>query len=104
MKRFIVLARNTTAQQNSEFVKYLESNNMTWWSWIPNAWLIVDIFGTHTQTAIRDKLLTLFPDVRTLVIDVTEAGPQKWAGFGPTNLPDPKLDMFKWINESWDLR
>jgi len=102
MKRRLIVAlgAGATDQQHTAFTSYLKLTfpNAGWWHRLPNTWLLIDLTGSMTAVAIRDAVLTIFPNVHCLVLEFRQDGTSTWAGFGPSA---GILDMFGWINEQW---
>lgn len=96
-KRFIVALNSETLEQGKEFVEYLRKNNLGWWHWISNTWLIVDSKGKLTAASFRDDLNEIFPNVRKIVLELRGAD-DTWSSFGPTT---PNENMTSWIRKNW---
>jgi hypothetical protein len=91
MSKFVIGCITTGVQDEAALTVALNEIG-TWWHWIPNFWLL----KTKTvlaPTDVRDKLKTIIPDGRFIIIE--HVGTRDWAGVG-----DPK--MYPWLNEHWD--
>jgi len=96
-KRFVVLVGSATKEQNDAFLRYIKANNLGWWHWLPNAWLLK---GTNTQLKaanIRDAARDVFGKANNFVIELNEEG-ETWSGFGPKT---ETKNMFAWIHKNW---
>lgn len=96
-KRFIVAIDRSNQEQNKAFLDYIQSQNLGWWHWIENFWLLVDTNNKLTAAAIRDKLDELYPSITNMVIELS-ASWDTWAGFGPST---KERDMFQWLKDTW---
>ena len=96
-KRFVVIIESSTKEQNDSFLDWVKQENLGWWHWFQNAWLISNTTGTHTASSIRDKVNEFFPTKNTLVIGLKE-GEGSWSGYGPNS---EKRSMFKWLKTNW---
>lgn len=93
-KRFIVLLASETDQQTRAFGHLLKPDNFSWWHWLPNSWLIIDLSGELTASSLRDKVKTIYPGVNNYVTEVKE---DSWAGFGPSG----DSTYFSWLKRNW---
>jgi hypothetical protein len=99
-KRFVVcLDASATREQEQEFLNFVKSNRYGWWHWLPNTWLIVDGSGNLDRAVLRDEVVTSYPEVFNLVLEIPAEVLGLWSGFGVSS---PKKDMFKWIRENWE--
>jgi hypothetical protein len=97
MKRFVVAVEGLSESQHAELGVFIGKNNLSWWHWIENFWLLVDLDDELTAAEIRDALNMIAPGNRKFVIEIV--GNDHWAGYGP-NKGD--RNMFTWIHETWD--
>lgn len=97
-KRFIVCFENKNSNKDFDdnFIDYIENNNLYWWHWISNLWLLIDPSNTLTASIIRDQIHQIFDTNRILVIELQEEK-DTWSGYGPTK---PK-NMFDWMKKNW---
>lgn len=96
-KRFVVLLGETTNEQDKAFLEWVKAANLWWWHWLAGSWLFIDYRAVWTAAEIRDALLTAFPGVHSVVLEL-RGEDDSWAGFG---FNAPPRDMFKWIQENW---
>ncbi len=97
-KRFIIGIDSTTEEQTEAFYKFAKEQNLGWWHWLANFWLLIDSQGHFSAADIRDKLNETHPGVNNLVLELDEHGGVKWAGFGPTS---ENQNMFRWLHDYW---
>lgn len=100
-KRFIILTGATNDDEDKRFIEHLEANNMSWWHWLSNSWLVADFSRMQNVVTLRDKAKEIFPGKNIIVFEVTDSMPYNWSGFGPVHETEKKLDMFHWIREVW---
>jgi|SRR5579863_882015 len=97
-KLFVVTTNPTTVDQDKSFQEWI-APRFAWWHWMNQTWLLVDPSGQYDASEIRDKCQTCFPQVYTMVIEITSVG-VTWSGFGPNNETN---NMFDWIQRNWNL-
>lgn len=96
-KRFIVSLNNSTKAQDQLFVEYIMNNNLGWWHWLKNTWLLVDNSGRLSASELRDIVKDIFKNEHTLVIEIGNNS-DTWAGYGPTS---EDKNMFEWLKDQW---
>ena len=96
-KRFIICINNSTKEQDEEFMTFIRSNNLSWWHWLSNIWLISDKQGKLTASQIRDEIKIIFDNEYNLVLEINNEK-DTWAGFGPKT---EDKNMFKWLKNNW---
>ncbi|RHI73320.1 hypothetical protein [Bacteroides eggerthii] len=95
-KKFIVnIDGEITEQSSNAFLTYLKENNLLWWHWLSNTWLIVAPDGNIEINILRDKTTDIFQK-NNLVLEIKE---DIWSGYGPRGA---KTNMFTWIKEQWE--
>ena len=94
-KRYIVGINSLTEEQEKAFLEYISSNELAWWHWINNLWLIVDRSGKLTAKKLRDDLMEIVPETYLIVMDGIDG--RCW-GFGPKG---KKRNMFNWLDNTW---
>ena len=90
-KRFILVIDNPTKEQQNAVTNFFK-NQLAYWHWFSDVWLLTDTTNTWTVTSIRDKVHELIPGTRLLVLPI-ESG-TVWAGVG-------KTEVFKWLHNTW---
>ncbi|MCH9006242.1 MAG: hypothetical protein IH838_13265, partial [Proteobacteria bacterium] len=85
-RRFVLAIDNATKEQQNVVTNYF-MNQMGYWHWFSDAWLLTDSEGLWNVASIRDKVQELLPGVDMIVLRVESD--TDWAGFGQT-------DKFKW--------
>jgi hypothetical protein len=96
-KRFIICINNSTKEQENQFVELIKTQNVGWWHWLTNTWLISDRNGKTTASYWRDNAVHIFERENVLVFELGQDN-DSWAGFGPSS--DDK-NMFTWIKAHW---
>lgn len=96
-KRFIVSLNGSTKKQEEAFIKFLGSQNVGWWHWLSNTWLISDNIGKLTASTLNDKALEIFESEHLLVLEINNTS-DTWAGFGPST---EDKNMFSWLKNHW---
>ncbi|CAE6909076.1 hypothetical protein ACOMICROBIO_LKFPLAJE_01936 [Vibrio sp. B1FIG11] len=96
MRRYIVAAQELTLEAEQQLKDYFEEQELGWWHWIENFWLVTSYNDEVNANTIFEQINTQLPKVRALVIEVGNI--PDWSGYGPKN---EKSDMFKWLNEHW---
>jgi len=96
-KRLIVLHDLTTSKRDEAFLNFLKKERMGWWRWFEGSWLLVTSNEAHTAESIRDTLVTIYPNVNLLVLELKPDGTDTWAGFGPS----PPQSIFTWLRDYW---
>ena len=97
-KRYIVCINNSTQAQDEKFVEFARNNNISWWHWLSNTWLLSEKSGKLGAADIRDALRDIYNDEYNMVIEIS-AEKDSWAGFGPKS---EEKNMFKWIKKQLD--
>lgn len=97
-KRYIICIANSNNESDKQFMNYITENNLEWWHWIDNVWLISDGGGMLSASLIRDKLNIFYPDENKIVFEIGQKS-DRWAGFGPKN---ENQNMFEWIENYWE--
>lgn len=93
--RYIVNITGEISKEKSQaFLQYIKDNNLYWWHWLSNTWLIVDTQSKIDLTSLRDKTKEIFK-ADNLIIRVDQGN---WAGFGPNG---ENRNMFTWLKENW---
>lgn len=100
MSRRFVIGANPLADAEKEAIRTWLGGNYAWWSWIDGFWLIKDSYNTLTAEAIRDKFHKLAPNAHIIVLQSSSGG--DWTGYGPASPENPKLNMFNWLQNTWD--
>ena len=91
--RYVVCIDDTTVEQQNKVTKYFkELDNVGYWHWYSDLWLVTDPGDQLSTEKIRQGLDALLPDANKIVIEV-ESG-YAWSIFG-------KEDSFKWLHETW---
>lgn len=96
-KRFIVSINKAVVEQEQEFIKFLESQNLDYWHWLSNLWLVIDLSGTFNAGKLRDEVNRIFPKEHNLIFELNQTF-DNWAGFGPKS---EERNMFSWLQEKW---
>ncbi len=96
-KRFIIMLNSATAEQNNALLEWIKFEQVGWWHWLKDSWLIATRQNHLTAESVRDKIGEICPGVHNLVIELKE-GEGTWAGFGPNT--DDK-NMFTWLKDNW---
>lgn len=96
-KRYIVAVGSNEKTKNQKFTEYFDKNDLYWWHWIDNNWLIVDDDGKLSASTIRDDMMEIYENNSILVFEIT-GSEDTWSGYGPSS---EKRDMFKWMNSDW---
>jgi hypothetical protein len=96
-KRFIVSVDNSSIEQQKVFMEYINKNNLGFWHYLANTWLLTDSRGVLACSELRDVVRDTFFNEHNLVIEISSTG-DTWAGFGPKNDTE---NMFTWIKKNW---
>ncbi|MCX6256816.1 MAG: hypothetical protein NTW49_02795 [Bacteroidia bacterium] len=96
-KRFIVCVEVSTNEQSQLFLDYIIKNNLGWWHWMSNFWLLNNSSGNLNSENIRDELLKIYPEINNIVIEITNNG-DTWSAYGPR---DESKNYFKWLHDNW---
>lgn len=97
-KKFVVLIDQTTAAQNKAFLERIKEEDLSWWHWIQDAWLLVDSTGEWTSSKIVEVANEYYPTINKVVLEFREDGTDTWTTFGPKT---PQRDMATWIKSTW---
>ena len=93
--RYVInITGEISKDKNQAFLQYIRDNNLAWWHWLSNTWLIVDTQSKTDLITLRDKTKEVF-EADNLIIQVDKGN---WAGFGPNN---EDRNMFIWLKENW---
>ncbi len=90
-KRFILVIDNPTKEQQNAVTQFFK-NQLGYWHWFSDVWLLTDSSNTWTAVSLRDKVKELVPGARLLVFMVESN--HTWAAFG-------KEGMFNWLDKTW---
>lgn len=90
-KRFILVIDNPTKEQQNAVTNFFK-NQLGYWHWFSDVWLLTDTTNTWTVSSIRDTVKGLIPEARLLVFAIGSG--TAWAGSG-------KTEMFKWLHNTW---
>ncbi len=90
-KRFILVIDNPTKEQQNAVTNFFK-NQLGYWHWFSDVWLLTDTTNTWTVSSIRDTVKELIPEARLLVFAIGSG--TAWAGSG-------KTEMFKWLHNTW---
>jgi len=96
MKRFIVALDSYTPEQDKAFKEYIVSNNLGWWHWLSNFWMLVSLDEQMTAVRIRDAMQQIYPGVHNVGIELRSDSTDTWAGVGPTG-----KNIFDWVRRNW---
>jgi hypothetical protein len=100
-KRFVVATGALETSQAKALKDFIDvSNDVGWWHWLPNFWLIKDHRDkatAFTAYAIRVEIQRIAPGVNCLVMEINED--ITWSGVGGKN-PDGK-SFFDWLKNTW---
>lgn len=97
-KRFVILLDSCTKEQE-EAIR-LSFKDLTWWHWLPNAWLLSDPAGAYSALGIRNHIQVVVPNLYVMVFELNATG-DTWAGFGPSAA---ERNMFDWIRRNWEQK
>jgi hypothetical protein len=89
-KAFVILTNGATAEQQ-ETIKSL-FQGWGWFHHLPQAWILIDPFGTATATAVRDSVYKACPTLTQFVIEVKPGS--DWATCSP-------VFMHEWMLVEW---
>ena len=93
--RYVVNITGEISKEKSEaFLQFIKDNDLAWWNWLSNTWLIVDYHSNIDLVSLRDKVNEIFK-ADNLIIRVDQGN---WAGFGPNS---ENRNMFTWLRENW---
>lgn len=90
-KRFILVIDNPTKEQQNAVTNFFK-NQLGYWHWFSDVWLLTDTTNTWAVSSIRDTVKELIPEARLLVFAIGSG--TAWAGSG-------KTEMFKWLHNTW---
>lgn len=96
-KRFIVCVNGSTKVQDHNFIDFIKIQNVGWWHWLTNTWLIADRNGKLSASSLRDKAVSIFGHEHVLVIEINNSR-DTWSGFGPSS---EDKNMFRWLKDNW---
>jgi hypothetical protein len=95
MKRYIVAVSGLTDIEETEFIEFARANELKWWHYIGNFWLLIDPNENLDAARIRDKLHAMKSSMRCIVIENPDN--ETWAGFGPK-----EKHIFDWVKKNLD--
>lgn len=96
MKKFIIALDNSNSEKNDKFLEYINDNNLNWWHWINNFWIVIDSEDSLTALDLRNVVYEIFKENAF----VMEFQKDSWGGFGPSSdKPDGK-NMFNWLHKN----
>lgn len=94
-KRYIVsIDGNISKEKENIFSEYLKENQLIWWHWLSNTWLIIDEHDKVDSAILRSKAKDIF-GTYNWVYNIENGN---WAGFGPNGAD---RNMFTWLKEKW---
>ncbi|MBY8177982.1 hypothetical protein KW520_21545 [Vibrio fluvialis] len=97
MSKFVVAAEQL---DEKKFIEYLDTQELGWWHWIGNFWLITNKTSTNITTRdLQEKVTELSSSPRNFVLEINGEAHPPWHGFGPNT---PPQDMFEWLHNTWD--
>lgn len=96
-KRIVVALSSATKEQDKAFIEYLKDQQIGWWHWVANFWLLVDHSGKETAEHLNLELEKIYPQVIRLVLE-RHGKDAHWSGFGPDG---KERDMSKWLIKNW---
>jgi hypothetical protein len=97
-KRFVVLIESSTKEQNDSFLGWIESENIGWFHWFQNTWLLSNPRGHLSASDIRSQVKQAYGSANTLILELQGTN-DTWSGFGPNT---EQKDMFKWVKRNWN--
>jgi hypothetical protein len=95
-RRFVIGIDAFDEDQESTFRAYIASKG-SWWHWINNFWLMTTNDDDVTAAEIRNEILRLKPNARTVVFEFPED--VTWAASGSKNASGKKLA--DWLKDQW---
>jgi|SRR6185312_6102013 len=95
-KKFVILTQEDNKNITDTLTNYFKTNNLAYWHWLPNSYLMIDPKGNKTASTIRNDLRSVLPSLTYVVLEAT--GNIDWAGRGQT---ETRPNMFEWIISSW---
>lgn len=96
-KRFVICVNSSTKEQENKFVEFIKTQNVGWWHWLTNTWLISDSNGKTNASHWRKNAVEIFKQEHILVLEIGQDN-DTWSGFGPSS---EDKNMFKWIKDNW---
>lgn len=98
-KRYIISTSNLVGDdQRKKFADRLTKNNLLWWHWLSNTWLVVDHEEKFNAASYSQVLREEFPSAWFVVL---EHKPGDWSAYGPSGTGDMETDMIAWIRKYW---
>ncbi len=88
----MVAIDDATKDQQDAVTRYLKSENVGFWHYFSDLWLVTEGGREWTAADLRSNLLEVVPGATLLVMPI-ESG-RKWAAYGPKG-------TFKWLRETW---
>jgi hypothetical protein len=94
MRKFVVGCAGLDNDREKEFIYYIGQNNLLWWHWIDNFWMLVDNEDQVSAVDIRDKLKEIAPGQDIMILQIPGEA-YGWAGYGPTK------KFGDWMRATW---
>ena len=90
---FFMATYDICASQKETLRDYFNcrSDNLKYWNWFPNTWIIVDMSNSLTAQDLKNTIKTLYPDLWILIVQFNEE-PCKWSARGSG-------DGFPWLRK-----
>jgi hypothetical protein len=91
-RRFIVGTDTLSKVEEDQFIAFIKEQNVAWWHWLPNFWLIKDSMNKVSAGALADAL-----PGRCLVMEIYED--IDWMARGGQNAAGKKF--WDWLQKTW---
>ena len=99
-KRYIISTSNLSGEdQVKKFANALTGNDLAWWHWLSNTWLVIDYKGAISADGIANAMRLAFPSAWFLILEYKPNS--NWIAYGPTGSGKIDTDMIAWIREHW---
>lgn len=89
---YVIGVEGLKADDERRFLEYLKKQNIDWWHWVDNFWLL-KANSPKLGADIRTFLKGMDNSRRGLVLEVE---PVFWNGFFESGKP-----IFEWVHENW---
>lgn len=97
--RYIISTTNLVGEdQQKKFAARLTKNDLLWWHWLHNTWLVIDQQERYNAASYAQVLREEFPSAWFVVLEWKGGD---WSAYGPTGTGDIENDMIVWLRKHW---
>lgn len=97
MKKIAVTVTGLTADEEKQFIEFLQERDLKWWHWIGDLWIVQSLDDNKKSLQeIRTFLRERRNSERGFICTISDDS--SWVGFAERD----KLDeIFDWVKKNW---